>query len=116
MGRSWNGNPAVVVGTNPIQLTHAARSTQRLAIINMATDAQEELVQSMISLPKLDGVSWRVVDQATEDPKVELDLKVVDEGAAGALKFKAGRPMLTVLTDSLKRVKNDLQSVSGSQK
>ena len=55
----------------------------------MASDAQEELVQSMISLPKLDGVSWRVVDQATENPKVELDLKVVDEGAAGALKFTA---------------------------
>ncbi len=76
---------------------------------------RERKVEDMISLPKLDKVSWQVIDQTSVDPKVAFQLTTTEgEGEGEALDFQASRAMLTVLTDSMKRVKDELQSVSES--
>ncbi|QDZ21151.1 hypothetical protein HOP50_05g36790 [Chloropicon primus] len=92
----------------------ASLKVMRAVLVDNSERWREGDVQTMVSLPKLKDVSWQVVDQATVEPKIDFDLKVAGEGGDEQIRFKAGRGMLTVLTDSLKRVKNELQSVSGA--
>ena len=72
---------------------------------------RERKVEDMISLPKLDKASWQLVNQTKMEPKVAFKLKT-SEPFEEQISFEASRGMLTVLTESMKRIKNDLQSVS----
>ena len=62
-----------------------------------------------ISYPKLASTEWQI--DVGKEPKVCVELKTEEQST---IRFDASRGMLTVLTDSLKRIKNELQSVSNA--
>jgi len=102
----------VLSGIDPAQ--GAAMKVLRSVLVASSPRWREAQVKNLVKLPELTSVSWHVVDQTTVEPKVAFDLRVDgDDEGEDRIAFKASRPMLTVLTDSMRRIQRDLESVSG---
>ena len=73
---------------------------------------RKEASAGTISYPKLASTEWHI--DVGKEPKVSFELKTDQADQQETIRFDASRGMVTVLTDSLKRIKNELQSVSNA--
>jgi hypothetical protein len=84
----------------------------KTVLLKGSDEWRREASAGTISYPKLASTEWNI--DVGKEPKVSFELKTDQTDQQETIRFDASRGMVTVLTDSLKRIKNELQSVSNA--